>query len=330
MRRTVSPTDWQSTGLLYHSLGVFYRSTFGERVWKISVDAACTCPNRDGAISSRGCVFCDPESFSPSRRVGELAHRPAIIDQITTGISCVKRRCKANKFIAYFQPATNTYGPIDRLKKAFHEAASHPDVVGLAIGTRPDCVDDEVLDMLAELAERTWLVVEYGVQTIHDRTLDLLRRGHRFDAFLDAFQRSRSRGLNVGAHVILGLPGESRDDMQATARALARMDIHSVKPHNLYAVRNTVLADWVSAGTVRLPDLHEYVGYLVDFLELTPGRVGRRAALRRYAPRISRRPAVVFEQRSGSSRRRGGIPPSRHSAGNFGRLSAGVFNLSFV
>ena len=151
------------------------------------------------------------------------------------------------------------------------EALSHPQVVGLAIGTRPDCVSEEVLDLLAELAGRTWLVVEYGLQTIHDRTLDLLNRGHHYDAFLDAYQRSRRRNLNVGVHVILGLPGESRDDMLATARALARLDLHSVKPHNLYAVRNTRLADDVAAGRVRLPEFSEYVGYLVDFLEQLPG-----------------------------------------------------------
>ncbi len=144
-------------------------------------------------------------------------------------------------------------------------------MVGLVIGTRPDCVSEEVLDLLAELAGRTWLVVEYGLQTIHDRTLDLLNRGHHYDAFLDAYHRSRRRNLNVGVHVILGLPGESRDDMLATAQALAQLDLHSVKPHNLYAVRNTRLADDVAAGRVRLPEFSEYVGYLVDFLEQLPG-----------------------------------------------------------
>ena len=177
------------------------------------------------------------------------------------------------RFLAYFQPATNTYGPIDRLKAAFEEALSHPKIAGLIIGTRPDCVSDEMLDLLASLAERTWLMVEYGLQTVHDRTLDRLNRGHHFDAVLDAYRRSRQRGLNLGVHVILGLPGESRDDMLTTARTLAGMDIQSVKPHNLCAVRNTVLADEVAAGRIRLPEFHEYVGYLVDFLEELPGNV---------------------------------------------------------
>jgi len=199
-------------------------------------------------------------------RIGSIAA------QIDEGIRRLSRRRKTDRFLAYFQPATNTYGPIDRLRNQYQEALKHPQIAGLIIGTRPDCVDEPILDLLAELAERTWLVVEYGVQTVHDRTLDWLRRGHHFDAFLDAYDRSRRRNLNVGVHVILGLPGESRDDMRTTARTLARLDLHSIKPHNLYAVRNTALADEVAAGRVRLPELHEYVSYLVDFLEETPGR----------------------------------------------------------
>lgn len=260
------PADWRLAGLSHYGLNFFYRKQFGARVWKVSVDAGCTCPNRDGTLATLGCVFCDPESFSPSRRMG----LPRVGDQLDEGIRRLARRNRAQHFLAYFQPATNTYGPIDRLKAAFDEALSHPQVVGLIIGTRPDCVSDEALDLLAGLAERTWLLVEYGLQTVHDHTLDLLNRGHHFDAFLDAYARSRQRRLNVGAHVILGLPGESREDMLTTARTLARLDLHSIKPHNLYAVRNTVLADEVAAGKVRLPEFDEYVSWLVDFLEELP------------------------------------------------------------
>jgi radical SAM protein (TIGR01212 family) len=198
---------------------------------------------------------------------------PSIAGQVEEGIRRLTRHGSARQFVAYFQPATNTYGPIDRLRLAYQEALSHPQVVGLVIGTRPDCVGEDVLDLLAEIAGRTWLVIEYGLQTIHDRTLDLLNRGHHYDAFLDAFQRTRRRGLNVGVHVILGLPGESRNDMLETARTLAKLDIHSIKLHNLYAVRNTVLATEVAAGRIRLPGFEEYVGYAVDFLEETPGNV---------------------------------------------------------
>ena len=277
--------DWRLAGLSYYSLNFFHQKEFGAKVWKISVDAGCTCPNRDGTLATLGCIFCDPASFSPSRRLG----LPRIADQLDEGIRRISRRhgdCPnfrvsengtvpvgPQRFLAYFQPATNTYGPVDRLRAAFDEAIAHPQVVGLVIGTRPDCASDEILDVLAGLAQRTWLMIEYGLQTIHDRTLDRLNRGHRFDAFLDAYRRTRQRNLNIGVHIILGLPDESRDDMLATARTLAGLDLHSVKPHNLYAVRNTILADEVAAGRIRLPELHEYVGYLVDVLEELPGNV---------------------------------------------------------
>jgi uncharacterized protein len=260
------PADWRSAGSLYYSLNFFHIKKFGGKVWKVSLDAGCTCPNRDGTLATLGCIFCDPESFSPSRRLG----LPRVADQLDEGIRRLTGRHRAERFLAYFQPGANTYGPIDRLRTAFDDALSHPQVVGLIVGTRPDCAGEEILDLLAGLAERTWVVIEYGLQSVHDRTLDRLGRGHRFDAFLDAYRRTRQRNLNIGVHVILGLPGESRDDMLTTARTLAGLDLHSVKPHNLYAVRNTVLADEVAAGRIRLPEFHEYVGYLVDFLEELP------------------------------------------------------------
>jgi radical SAM protein (TIGR01212 family) len=262
------PPNWRAAGLCYHSLKFFNRGQFGGDVWKVSVDAGCTCPNRAGSLSTSGCIFCDPESFSPSRRIGI----PSISGQIDEGIGRLTRRGHAERFLVYFQPASNTYGPIERLRAAYLEAISHPQIVGLIVGTRPDCVGENVLELLAEIAEKTWLVVEFGLQSVHNRTLDWLHRGHHVDAFFDAYERTRRRNLNVGVHVILGLPGESRDDMLATARTLAKLDLHSVKPHNLYAVRNTMLADEVAAGRVRLAERSEYVGYLVDFLEELPER----------------------------------------------------------
>ena len=156
-------------------------------------------------------------------------------------------------------PATNTYAPVERLRPLYEEALSHPQVVGLAIGTRPDCVPDEVLNLLESLAAQTYLSVEYGMQTMHDRSLDWMNRGHHHDAFLDAMDRSRSRGFEICAHVMLGLPGESHDDMLATARELARLEIDAVKIHNLYAVKDTPLAEQVQNGEVSLIGQSEYI-----------------------------------------------------------------------
>ena len=230
------------------------------------MDGGFDCPNRDGTLGSKGCVFCNPESFSPSRRTPSAS----IAQQIDQGIQGVRARHDVDRFIAYFQPATNTYAPLERLRELYSQALRHPNVVGLVIGTRPDSVPDDVLDLLAELSRQTWLLVEYGLQSIHDRSLDFIGRGHRSDAFFDACRRSRSRHLQIGAHVILGLPGESPEDMRATARELARLRVDAVKIHNLHAVRNTPLADMVADGAVRLLGLDEYVERVVDFLEELP------------------------------------------------------------
>jgi radical SAM protein (TIGR01212 family) len=258
--------DWRSAGLRYFEYGFYLRQKFGQRVQKVSIDAGFTCPNVDGTVALGGCTFCDNRSFSPSRRLP----RTTIAGQIDAGIRQLKRRYKVDQFLGYFQPATNTYGPVDRLRALFEEALDHPQVVGLAIGTRPDCVPDDVLDLLEELAARVFLSVEYGMQTIHDRSLDWMNRGHHHDAFVDAVERSRGRGFEICAHVILGLPGESRADMLATARELARLEVDSVKIHNLYAVKNTPLADQVNRGEVTLIDRDAYVQAVVEFLELTP------------------------------------------------------------
>ena len=259
--------DWRAAGMRYFAYNYYLRRRFGGRVQKVSLDAGFTCPNVDGTVATGGCVFCDNRSFSPSRRLP----RTTIAAQLEQGIRLLRRRYRnVTHFLAYFQPATNTYAPVERLRRLFAEALDHAEVVGLVIGTRPDCVPDEVLDLLSELAGRTYLSVEYGMQTMHDRSLAWMNRGHGHQAFLDAVERSRGRGFEVGAHVILGLPGETRDDMLATARELARLRIDAVKIHNLYAVKNTALAEWVRSGEVELMARDEYVQTLVDFLERLP------------------------------------------------------------
>ena len=263
------PTDsnqWRAAGHRYHSLNFFLRKKFGHRVQKVSIDAGFTCPNVDGTVAIGGCTFCDNRSFSPSRRT---SRRP-VLEQIDDGIRRLKLRYKCDHFIGYFQPATNTYAPVDRLAELYDQALEDPRIVGLSIGTRPDCVPDDVLELLSDLGRRTYLSVEYGMQTIHDRSLDWMNRGHHHEAMVDAMHRSRHRGFEICAHMILGLPGETYDDMIATARELVRLKVDSVKLHNLYAVKNTALADQVQQGEVELMGRDEYVRTLTDVLALLP------------------------------------------------------------
>jgi hypothetical protein len=261
---------WRAAGLRYHSYNHYLQRRFRERVQKVSVDAGMTCPNVDGTVARGGCTFCDNRSFSPSRRLP----RAGIRGQIDQSIARMQKRYRSCRhFLAYFQPATNTYAPVERLAPLYEEALAHPQVVGLAIGTRSDCVGDDVLDLLESLARRTYLSVEYGMQTMHDRSLEWMNRGHDHQSFLDAVERSRGRGFEICAHVMLGLPGESHADMLATARELARVDVDAVKIHNLYCVKNTRLADQVAAGEVELMGQDDYVRTVVDFLELLPPRM---------------------------------------------------------
>jgi radical SAM protein (TIGR01212 family) len=258
---------WRAAGLPYFAANFQLRERFGVRVQKVSIDAGFTCPNVDGSVAVGGCTFCDNRSFSPSRRLP----RAGIVGQIDQSLQRMKMRYrKCEHFLAYFQPATNTYAPVERLRRVYAEALSHPQIVGLVIGTRPDCVPNDVLDLLTELAQDTYVAVEYGMQTIHDRSLDWMNRGHHHDAMLDAMERSRGRGFEIGGHIMLGLPGESHADMLATAREVARLGLDAVKIHNLYCVKHTALADQVASGEVRLMERAEYVETLVDFIELLP------------------------------------------------------------
>ncbi len=266
----------------YFGCNFALRQRFGRRVQKVSIDAGFTCPNVDGTVATGGCTFCDNRSFSPSRRLP----RADIRGQIDQSIARMRLRYhNCRDFLAYFQPATNTYAPVERLRTVYEEALSHPQIVGLVIGTRPDCVPEEVLNLLEEFANcdpnsrdathrrrppETYVSVEYGMQTIHDRSLDWMNRGHHHDAMIDAVSRSRGRGFEIGAHVILGLPGETHDDMMATARELGRLGVDAVKIHNLYCVKNTPLAEQVARGEVRLMERADYVRTLVDFIELLP------------------------------------------------------------
>lgn len=250
----------------YSDLNAYFRETFGCRVQKITVDAGFSCPNRDGSISSGGCIYCNERGSG----TGNHSKGMSITDQLEAGKHALSRRYKAEKFIAYFQSFTNTYAPVDRLRKVYDEALAVSGIVGLSIGTRPDCVDDAVLALLENYAQSRLVWIEYGLQSVHDKTLTLINRGHDFACFEKAVQATRGRGINICAHVILGLPGETRAHMMETARRLAQMDIDGIKLHLLYVVRGTRLADMYQAGEYRCLSQAEYVGLVCDFLERLP------------------------------------------------------------
>lgn len=257
---------WQELGHRYYPLNMYLSQKFGGRVQKISLDGGFTCPNVDGTVAKGGCTFCDNRSFSPSRRV----RRDAVAAQIQRGIEGLRRRYRTEKFLAYFQPATNTYGPLDKLRALWETALEDQRIVGLVIGTRPDCVDDDVLDLIDEFAQRTYVSLELGVQTIHDSSLDWMNRGHHHDSAVDAMQRVAGRHFETSLHIMLGLPGETHQMMMATAEQVAAWNPAAVKIHNLYAVERTELADQVRSGQVRMLELEEYLELLADFLERLP------------------------------------------------------------
>ncbi|QDT11864.1 coproporphyrinogen III oxidase [Planctomycetes bacterium K23_9] len=251
-----------------NSFGASLRRRFGGRVQRVSVDAGFTCPNVDGAVAKGGCNFCDNRSFSPSRRV----RLKQVREQLASGIKTVRHRySKVRGFIAYFQPATNTYAPVDQLQELFEIALNcDPEIVGLAIGTRPDCVPESVLEMIQSLALNHDVSVEFGMQTIHDAGLDWMNRAHNHDHMVNAIDRSRGRGFECCAHVILGIPGETHAMMMQTASEIGRLGFDAIKLHNLYAVHGTPLGEQVLAGEVQMMERDVYVQTVVDFLERIP------------------------------------------------------------
>ncbi|PNU19314.1 TIGR01212 family radical SAM protein [Geothermobacter hydrogeniphilus] len=239
------------------------KQRFGGRVHKISVDAGFGCPHRDGGRRGGGCIFCDPGgsgSFGLERRL-------SVRGQIEAGKEVMTRKYKAKHFMAYFQPFSNTFAPVARLRTLYDEALAVADVIGFAVGTRPDCLPDEVLDLLADYHRRTCFWLEIGLQSSHDATLEWLRRGHDYACFLDSYRRAKERGLKVCVHVILGLPGESRRQVLQTADEMARLRVDGIKLHLLHVMKGTVLGERYRAGEFRLLERDEYVTLVCDVLE---------------------------------------------------------------
>jgi len=213
-----------------------FRSAHGSRMQKVSIDAGFTCPNRDGTKGTGGCTFCNNRAFNPSY----CSPEKSVIQQIDEGIGFHKRRYRrAESYLAYFQAYSNTYSPVEKLRELYREALSHKDIRGLVIGTRPDCVNDEILDLLKELSEKCIVLLEFGIESCYDRTLERINRGHSFSDAVNALKASRSRGLDTGAHFILGLPGETRDDMLRQADIISGLPLNRVKFHQLQIIRGT-------------------------------------------------------------------------------------------
>lgn len=251
---------------LYRSFNDYLKEIFGTRVYRVPLDAGFTCPNRDGVRAFGGCTFCDDRGSGAPTIQTDLAMK----EQLLSGIERIVKRYKAKKFLAYFQAFSNTYAPEAVLRNLYESSLDHPDVVGLVIGTRPDCVPDNVLDMLAEFAERTFVWLELGLQSANNKTLDAINRGHSAEEFFDAVTRAKARGLNVATHLIFGLPGDDEEQMMSTVKQVATCGVDAIKIHQLVIYKGTPMEEDWKAG--RLPFLDEdvYARLVADSLEMLP------------------------------------------------------------
>lgn len=254
------------TKIRYNDFPTFLKRFFSGKVQKISINAGFTCPNRDGTVGYGGCTYCNNQTFNPEYCRTEKS----VSVQLEEGKRFFAHKYPEMKYLAYFQAYTNTYGELEMLKRKYEEALAVDDVVGLVIGTRPDCMSDTLLDYLETLAQRTFVLVEYGIESTLDRTLRRINRGHTWQAAVDAVERTAARGLPVGGHVILGLPGESREDMLGQAADISRLPLDTLKLHQLQLIRGTRMAREYEE---RPEDFHlfndvdEYIALVVDYIQ---------------------------------------------------------------
>lgn len=253
----------------YRDVGHWLQSQLGCRVQKISVDAGFACPNRDGRIGKGGCTFCLPASYTPRY----CSSGDSIAVQIEKGKQFFARKYPAMKYLAYFQAGSNTYAPLSLLRAKYEEALAQPDVVGLVIGTRPDCVNEELLDYLQMLAQQTFLLVEYGVESCSDETLRLVHRGHTFAQSKWAISQTALRGIHVGAHVILGFPWETRQQLLQQADLLATLPLTTLKLHQLQILKGTPLAEAYEKEPWSMNSAQEYAHLLRDYISRLPDHI---------------------------------------------------------
>lgn len=257
--------QFNNTDKRYNQFSAYLKNKFGVRVYKITLDAGFSCPNRDGKISTGGCIFCDDGgSFSQAH-----SNLLSVEDQVQEGIKTLTARFKAEKFMSYFQAFSNTYKPVGELKKIYDSSLCDDKIVGLSIGTRPDCVDDEKLKLISEYKDDYYTWIEYGLQSIHDKTLKRINRGHDYACFLKAYEKTKEYGINVCVHVIFGL-WETHDEIMQTAEELARLNVDGVKIHMLCALEYTKLADMYRNGEIDFMSEDEYIQTVCDFLEYLP------------------------------------------------------------
>ena len=271
--KSATLSDKTSVTRHYNTFGRYMKGLYGQPVYKVNVDAGFTCPNRDGSLAIGGCIYCNNDSFRPSA----CSSTASLHEQIEKGIPYLRSRYGAEQFIVYFQPYTNTYASVHILEQLYREALDNPGVVGLAIGTRPDCIDAEKIALLETLSREHFILVEYGLQSIYDKTLAFINRGHDYACFKNALALTAGRGIHVGAHLILGFPTETRDEMLAMADELSGLPIEFLKIHQLQVVKETALADLYAKKPFATFGYHEYIEMLADFLErLSPDVVLQR------------------------------------------------------
>ena len=250
----------------YNSYSGYFKRQFGGRVQKLSIDAGFTCPNRDGTVGVGGCTYCNNDAFNPSY----CNPNKSITQQIDEGIEfhAVRYR-RAERYLAYFQAFSNTYAPLDKLKKLYEEALSHPKVIGLVIGTRPDCVDEEKLDYLQYISNKYYINLEYGIESCYNKTLALINRGHTFEQSVWAIEQTHRRGIQIGAHLIFGLPGETREQMLAEADVISQLPLQSIKFHQLQIIKGTTMEKQYknTPEMFNLFSMDDYFNFLADFIE---------------------------------------------------------------
>lgn len=248
----------------YHDFGTWIRNQLPFRVQKISIDAGFTCPNRDGRIGIGGCIFCDNKSFNPSY----CSHKKSITEQLEDGKRFFAKKYPEMKYLAYFQAYTNTYDAVDKLKELYEEALKVEDVVGIVIGTRPDCVSSELLDYLEELNKRTFLIVEYGIESCNDDTLRYINRGHDFACTRKAVEETAKRGIYVGGHVIMGLPGEDASESLRQAPIISSLPLTMLKIHQMQIIKGTRLAKIYKEQPFHLYTVEEYIDLITQYIGL--------------------------------------------------------------